>query len=211
MRFFRFIFLLFSLHNVFAATLEKEFTFSLAPGETSKDWEVNVPFPVNESGKFIGREFRLNANDAALDFYVVKEVLSAQNYFAVLRMIKSGSINSGSFHVTLYVGTKTPNDIPPAPLMVGWKISNQSEIVWSGLGDSGKKTPVSAKYLYYQLKEETTGALVDEKVIPVYLQGFRFPVKWNLTKEKPYVLSASLSNISGQYSRPNVGKITLPK
>lgn len=200
-----------TLQSAFAATIEKEFTFTLAPGETTKTWEVNVPLPAGETGKFIGRDFRLNVNDQALDFFVVKEVLSETNYSALLKMVKRGTSNSGNFQVTLFVGTNKLNDVPPTPLMVGWKIGKLSEINWLGLGDSGKTSPVSAKYFYYQLKEETTGNLIDEKVVPVYLQGFHFPVNWNLTKGTTYILSASLANISGNYSRPNIGKITLPK
>ena len=150
MRNFRNIFVLCLLlfpHILCAATIEKEFTFTLAPGETSKSWEVNVPFPSNESGKFIGRDFKPVVSDKNTELQIEQETFTDQKYYAKGKLIfippsQTSPAVSAKFHVTLYIGNRVLNDVPAPPAMAEWVIGKKTILSWSGFGDIGRSSPV---------------------------------------------------------------------
>jgi len=198
--------------NAFAATLTKEFTFELSPGETSKNWEINVPLPENETGKFIGRDFKPIVKNGDTILEVEKEVLSEKKYYAKGKLVNSDTTkslsHSGVMKIVLYIGTKQINDTPAGPSMITWGGNNPIQITRVGLGDKGKKLPVSARYFYYQLKEEISNSILLERVVPIYLTGFQFSINYNLQKDVKYLLDTQVSNISGKYTTPTTIKIS---
>jgi len=202
------LFSLFFGQVAFAATITQEFTFETAPNETVKTWEINIPFPENETGKFIGRDFKPIVNDTEAELIVEKETFSDKNYSAKGRLIGLASgtpqpVVSGKLQINLTIGETPILDTPQIPSKVALKkFPLPIELEWLGLGDEGKTLPISAKYLYYQIKDGTTGALLTEQIVPVYLVGFRFPINHEPKKGFKYQLMVQLSNVSGKYSKP---------
>jgi len=214
---FAVLFLLVWSQNVFSATITKEFTFELPTGEASKSWEINVPLPANTEGIFVGREFKAIVNRPDTIFQVEKEILSETNYYAKGVFFKLASSTSQlpflvKFHVTLLVGKTAIQDTPTIPAMIGWRIgkSLELELEWLGFGDKGKKFPISAKYFHYQLKDEASGNILTEQVMPVSIVGFQFPTKYMINQNVKYLLSVQLSNVSGKYSETVNFKIFVP-
>lgn len=212
--FFVFFFLLFFSHNLFAATIEKEFTFSLAPGEVSKVWEVNVPFPANESGKFIGRDFKPVVSDKNTELQIEKETFTDQKYYAKGKLIfvipsQATTATTAKFRVTLYTGNRILNDVPAPPAMAEWIIGKKTILSWSGFGDTGRSSPISAKYLKYEIRKVSTNETFAEQIVPVYLAGFKIPCSWQLPQDSAYIAEVRLSNASGVFSKPTITNLNI--
>lgn len=198
----------------FSATITKEFTFETLPGETVKNWEINIPLPPGETGKFIGRDFKPIVNKDAL-LEVEKEVLSEKNYYAKGILIgvpsKEAQISySGKIQISIYTGKRVLNDVPAIPNKIAFDNMEPINIEWEGPGDKGKTMPVSAKYFYYQIKNASTDGLIAEQIVPVYLTGFKFKIRSKFQEDLKYHLVVQMSNVSGQYSKPFVINIEYP-
>ena len=211
---FGFFLLLFFSHNLFAATIEKEFTFTMAPGEVSKVWEVNVPFPANESGKFIGRDFKPIVSNKNTELQIEKETFSDQKYYAKGKLMfvtptQATTATTAKFHVTLYSGNRVLNDVPAPPAMAEWVIGKKTILSWSGFGDTGRISPISAKYLKYEIRKVSTNETFAEQIIPVYLTGFRIPCNWQLPQDSTYIAEVRLSNASGVFSKATITNLNI--
>ena len=129
----------------------------MAPGEVSKVWEVNVPFPANESGKFIGRDFKPIVSNKNTELQIAKETFTDQKYYAKGKLMfvtptQATTATTAKFHVTLYSGNRVLNDVPAPPAMAEWVIGKKTILSWSGFGDTGRISPISAKYLKYEIR-----------------------------------------------------------
>jgi len=218
MRIFHGIFVAFFLVSftniLIAATVEKEFTFTLTPGEITKDWEVNASLPANESGKFIGRDFKPVVSDKNTELQIEKETLTDQKYYAKGKLIfiapsQSSTATSAKLYVTLYTGNRVLNDIPAPPAMVEWAIGKKTILSWKGFGDAGRSQPLSAKYLKYEIREVSTNETVAQQIVPVYLAGFKIPCSWQLPQDSEYIAEVRLANTSAVFSKPTITNLPI--
>lgn len=198
----------------FAATITKEFSFELAPGEASKSWEINIPLPASEKGQFIGRDFIQTNNNPAYFFQVIKENLTEKNYYAKIGLLQVASSTSlaaaANFQVSLQVGSEALNDTPKAPSRIKWNFGNTKEIEWEGWTPDDQKGDF-AKYLIYSVKIASTDEILSEQIVPIYLTGPRFPIFLTIPPDKEVVFSFYGSNVSAKASQPKICRLKIGK
>gem|GEM_PF-4599246 len=207
------VFLFCFLGSLRASIIEREFSFRLDSDETEKSWEINVPFPSNQKGQFIGREFQSVVNSASTSLRVESENLTATNYYAKGKIVHvcpkvNRLIDLGILHVKLLIGPKTFNDTPRFPPVIA-VARDSSTIKVKGFWDAKRKKINNwAKYCYYQLKNENSNTILKEEVISIYSSGLDFPINYQLQKDTKYLLVVQVSNICGKYSTPFYMKFT---